>query len=524
MTDSAQSSGPYVLGIDMGTESVRVGVFDLEGQPLGFEATPYPLTHPHPGWAEQDPADWWNGLVSSVRGAMQRTGVSPQDIAGISYDATTLTLVAVDGNGQHLRPAIMWMDVRATDQARRIGESDHPARAYNGGGPVNAEWYPCKALWLKEREPEVYQAAHRLVDCADWITYRLTGRWTANINSNSTRAYYNADTGGWPTSFYEEIGLGDVLEKLPDDVLNLGEHVGGLLPDVAEELGLAPNTPVAQGGGDAWHAQIGLNVVQPGKMALITGSSHVLSGQSPASVSGRGFFGAYPSAVMPGQHTVEGGGVSTGSVLKWFKDNFLKDVIAEAEAEGVDPYHIMNQRADEIPPGSEGLIVLDYWQGNRTPYTDQEARGVMWGFSLHHSPAHVYRAIQEGVCYGVAHTLRAMSDAGFDVEQFVAAGGATNSRVWTQMHADVTGVPVTLTKVGDAAVLGSAILAAAGAGVFPSVEEAAAAMVHETETFQPDPQRTKTYKFYIDHYVDTWPALRDLVHSVVRRVGEDHVG
>ena len=516
---SHDRSGPYVLGIDMGTESVRVGVFDLDGTPLAYEANTYRLRHPRPGWAEQEPDEWWTSLVASVRGAMKRAEVPPESIAGASFDATTCTVVALDDTGQHLRPAIMWMDVRATEEAQRVAASQHPVRAYNGGGPVSAEWYPCKALWLKRHEPEVYRQAHRIVDCTDWIGYRLTGRWTANVNSNSVRAYYNRDLGGWPEDFYAEIGLEDVIEKLPPDVLDLGEPVGGLSAQAAEELGLLPGTPIAQGPGDAWAAQIGLNVVQPGTMALITGSSHVLIGQTDAPTSGRGFFGAYPDAVVPGQYTVEGGQVSTGSVLKWFKDNFQKDVIARAKTEGVDPYHLLNVAGAELPPGSEGLVVLDYWQGNRTPYTDPEARGMMWGFSLHHTPAHVYHAIQEGVCYGTAHIVRVMADAGFAVERFVACGGATNSRTWTQMHADVTGVPVTLTENGDAAVLGAGVLAATGAGLYRSVEEAAGAMVRETETLEPDPDRHEQYRPYVDAYVDTYPQMRELMHSVVRRVG-----
>ena len=142
----------YVLGIDLGTESARAGIFDLEGRAVATAATTYALTHPRPGWAEQDPDEWWSALVASVREAMQEAGAGADRIAGVSVDATTCTVVALDGSGRHLRPAIMWMDVRASDQARRIGESSDPARKYNAGGkgPVSAEWLPSKLLWLKE--------------------------------------------------------------------------------------------------------------------------------------------------------------------------------------------------------------------------------------------------------------------------------------------------------------------------------------------------------------------------------------
>jgi ribulose kinase len=453
---------------------------------------------------------------------MEDAGVAADAIAGVSVDCTTCTVVAVDHTGHHLRPAIMWMDVRASDQARRIGQSTDPARKYNAGGkgPVSAEWYPSKALWLKENEPDTYQRAQYLVECTDWLSWKLTGRWTVNINTAAVRAYYDRAEGGWPTSFYEEIGLGDVLEKLPGDVLDLGVPVEGLAKGPAEELGLRPGTPVAQGAADAWAAQIGLGVVQPGKMALITGSSHVLIGQADHATSGEGFFGAYTDAVVPGQYTVEGGQVSTGSVLKWFKDRFCGDVVREAEARGVNPYNLLNEQAKAVPLGSDGLILCDYWQGNRTPYTDPDARGIIWGLSLHHGPAHIYKAIQEGVCYGTAHILRAMHAGGFDVQEFVAAGGATNSPDWMHMHADVSGVPITFTEVSDAATLGSAMLAATGAGIFGSLQEAADAMVHETATIEPDKARHDEYQFFVDAYADTYPRLRELVHAVTRKIGE----
>ncbi len=518
---SSTNGGPYLLGIDFGTESCRAGVFDPSGRRLAVEATTYELQHPRPGRAEQDPDEWWSALVQSVGKAMRAAGIERDSIAGISVDATTCTVVALDGAGRHLRPAIMWMDVRAADQARRIGESEHSARKYNGGGPVSAEWLPSKLLWVKEREPDTYRDAKYFVDAPDWATFRLTGVISANINTAAVRGYHDRDNGGWPVSFYEEIGLDDVFDKLAGKVLDLGCPVEGLSREAADELGLKAGTPVAQGGGDAWVGQIGLGVVTPGRMALITGSSHVLSGQSDQPISGAGFFGAFTDAVVPGQYTVEGGQVSTGSVLRWFVDNFCGDASQEAERRGTSAYEVLNERAAAIPPGSDGLIVNEYWQGNRTPYTDPLARGIVWGLGLHHTPAHVYHAIQEGICYGTAHILRAMGEAGFEVEKLVAAGGFTNSPQLMQMHADVSGVPIALTEIGDAVVLGGAILAAVGAELFTDIPEAVDSMVHETDTIEPDPDVHERYQFFVDAYAEAYPAMRPLIHRVVEAVAGD---
>ncbi|WP_127842618.1 FGGY-family carbohydrate kinase [Actinomyces wuliandei] len=516
---SAGNQGTYLMGIDFGTESCRVSVCDVEGRPLALAATGYPTSHPRPGWAEQDPEDWWNALQASTHRALDSAGISASQIAGISYDATTLTLVAMDRRGQVLRPAIMWMDVRATEQAARAQASDSVARLYNGGGssPAVAEWYPFKAAWLKENEPQTYIQAAHVVDAVDWATYKLTGEWTTSISSAALRMYYNRSYGGWPEDFYETIGCADVLAKVPERVLDLGVPVGPLATIPAQLLGLRPGIPVAQGPADAWAGQIGLGVLSPGSMALITGSSHVLTGQSATEIHGPGFFGAYTDAVVPGQYTVEGGQVSTGSVLKWFKDGFASDLTSAAEKVGLNPYKVLDAQAAKIRPGSDGLIINDYFQGNRTPYSDSKARGMVAGLSLMHTPAHFYRAIEESVCYGTAHNLQVMAEAGFQVHRIVACGGATKSRDWMQMHADVTGVPIAVTEVGDAVALGACVVAAVGAGLYQDLGEAAASMVREIDVFEPRAELHEEYRFYLDRYCELFPRVQDTIHKVVDR-------
>lgn len=510
--------GPYVMGIDFGTESVRVGIFDLAGRPAVFAAQSYPLHHPYPGWAEQNPADWWAALVRAVHAALAESGVPREDIVGLGVDCTSCTVLAMDRDCRPLRPAIIWMDVRAADQARRIATSGHPALKYNGYGNVSAEWMPCKALWLKENEPDIFRRAARVGEFIDWVTYRLTGEWTASINNASIRWYYDRAAGGWPEGFYEQIGLGDLLDRFPPRVLDMGQVAGMLSAEAAPELGLVPGIPVAEGGADAFVAMIGLNVVQPGKMAFITGSSHLHLGQSATPLHAEGLFGAYTDAVLPGQYTVEGGQVSTGSVVKWFKDNFCTREAAEAAARGVDVYAILTELAEPIPPGAEGLIVLDYWQGNRTPYVDPEARGIIRGLSLKHTTGHLFRAIIEGIAYGTEHILRTFRQNGYVVEEMVAAGGPARSAFWMQIHADVSNVPITLPEVADAPALGSAILAAVAAGLYPDVPGAAAAMVHAASRIDPDPARHQAYRFFVDQYIRTYPPLQPLIHETVRHV------
>jgi len=201
------AQAPYLMGIDLGTGGVRVGLFDREGSPAVFHAVEFATDHPRPGWAEQDPGEWWSCLTRASRGALEESGVPAAEVAGISVDATASTVVATDADGRHLRPAIMWMDVRAADQARRIQETGDPALKYNGFGPVSAEFGLPKALWLKENEPDTWSGAARVGDCADWAIQRLTGEATTSVNTVSGKYYYDRDEGGFPVSLYEAVGV-----------------------------------------------------------------------------------------------------------------------------------------------------------------------------------------------------------------------------------------------------------------------------------------------------------------------------
>jgi FGGY-family pentulose kinase len=513
------AEAPYLMGIDVGTGGVRVGLFDRQGSPAVFSAVEFATHHPHPGWAEQDPGEWWSCLARATRGALAESGLAADEIAGISVDATASTVVASDADGRPLRPAIMWMDVRASDQARRVQETGDPALKYNGFGAVSAEFGLPKALWLKENDPETWDRAARVGDCADWVIQRLTGEAVTSINTVSGKYYYDRDSGGFPVSLYEAVGVEDLLDKTPQQVLDLGAPVGELGKGAADELGLRAGTPVAEGGIDAHIGALGLGVVSPGMLALITGSSHVIIGQAADAIHDPGFWGAYTDAIIGGQYTVEAGQASTGSVVAWFKNTCAGGAAAEAARRGVDPYVVLNELAAEVPVGSEGLVVLDYFQGNRSPYTDPHARGLISGLSLRHGPGHLFRAILEGICYGTELILATLRRHDFELRSIVAAGGATRSELWMQLHADVSNVPLSITRETESPALGAAMLAAVGAGLHPDVATAAAEMVHVERTIDPDPDRHEQYRFYMDRYTELYPQVKDVMHQVARHVG-----
>lgn len=508
----------FVIGIDGGTESIRVGLFDLSGNLVLARQKTYETYFPQSGWAEQNPEDWWTALRTAMAELLKDSGAAPEAIKGIALDATCCTVVFLDEMMNPLRRALLWMDVRAGREAQFIGESGHAALKYNGNGNVSAEWMPCKALWVKRHEPEIFSKAAVVCEYLDFMNYRLTGRKTASINNASVRWYFDDNAGGFPGSFYEAIELGDLIAKFPAEVLDMDQPVGQLTPAAASELGLRQGTIVAQGGADAFVGMIGLNVIEPGRLAFITGSSHLHLGMSRHDFHRKGIFGTYPNAVVRGLYTVEGGQISTGSIVHWFKNHFLGHQATEAEALNQSVYDFMEDKAGQIPPGSEGLIVLDSFQGNRTPLVDPNLRGAIWGLSLRHTPEHIFRALMEGIAYGTEFIFRQFREAGYETEQIYACGGPTRSRLWMQIHADVSGIPIHIPEVQDAPLLGSAILASVASGLYPTVSQAAAKMVKIADCIAPQPANHEAYRFYVDQYIETYSRLSDLMHKMTAAV------
>jgi len=507
------SSG-YVLGIDLGTGGARVGIFDLKGLPIVFCTEKVSLYTPASGRAEQNATEWWEAICKASKKALATSKISPSSICGMSLDTTCCTVLLSGDDMVPLSNAIMWMDVRASEQAKQIYQSGHDALKYNGYGMVSAECLLAKALWIKENEPELWNKATRFYECTDWLIYKLTGQYTASINCASARWYYNANEGGYPIDFYEKIGLGDLVDKLPSRVLPMGEFVGGLTAQAAEELGLKEGTPVGEGGADAFVGVIGLNAVQPGKLALITGSSHLHIAQVENEIHTKGIWGSYPDCIVKNLQMVEGGQTSTGSIIEWFVNNLCAATKEAAARDDKSVYDLLNEEAEKLPIGADGLVALDFFQGNRTPYVDPDVRGMFYGLSLNHTPAHMYRAIIESICYGTEAIIDVFRQADFDIREMVISGGAVKSRFWMQVHADVSNVPITVPKVTEGPCLGSAILGAVAGGVYPDIITAAENMTSVDYVIEPDAAQHDRYKFYFEKYKEFYALAKEWMHQV----------
>ena len=361
-----------------------------------------------------------------------------------------------------------------------------------------------------------------LCEYTDWIAYKLTGLFTLNINTITQRWFYHSPSGGWPSDFFAAIGLDGVEEKFPQRLLKVGDVIGPLAHSAANALGLPAGIPVAAGGGDAFIGLLGQGVTEPGEMGIVMGSSNVLSALSAHEVHIPGVFGSFPDALIPGLDLVEAGQGSTGSILAWFQRNFARDLDAAPAPGGLprpadrgkSPFQILDQEAAQVPIGSEGLIVLDYFQGNRTPHIDAYARGAVWGLSLQSSRGHVFRALMEGIAYGLCDIVETFERHDFAVSRIIASGGAMRSDLFMQIYADVLGRSLYVTAEPEASLLGSAVAAAVGAEIYPSLSESSRAMVSTAGVYQPDPSRHAEYEFYLHSYRETYRRLKDLMKEM----------
>ena len=526
-------SPKYVIGVDGGTGGIRAGLFEIAtGAPVGFADSPYETTYPKPGYAEQQPEDWWAGMGASVRRVLAETGVSPDDVAGLCCDTTCCTVVALDDAGDPLMPCILWMDMRAAEQTKQVRSEtidDRPRHRSprkpplppssspfssppprdpqvlatkddalrvnsDGAGPVSAEWMVPKALWLKQNRLEIFASPRRYASTKITSTSSSPAatappRTTSPCVGTSSRAPLPSPSS--PSS---------TCPSSPTNgrATSSGSATSSVLspPDAASHLGLPPGLPVAQGGADAFVAMVGLGTIAPGQLALITGSSHLHLGVVASKFHGAGVWGAYSGALVDGVGVVEGGQTSTGSVVNWYKTLC---------GGGDEFYDEVNAAAAKIPPGCEGLVVQEHLQGNRTPHVDPLSRGVVSGLTLRHGRAHVYRAILEGISFGTRLIFDAMRANGYDPEEVVVAGGATRSDLWMQIHADVAGVPFRRTKCADAPALGAAILAAVAAEAYPNVATAVDAMVHDEGVVKPRAEMHAKYEAPYAAYKATYP-------------------
>ncbi|MEO0081273.1 MAG: xylulokinase [candidate division WOR-3 bacterium] len=537
---------PLLLGIDIGTTGAKAVLIDSPGDVLAEHTTEYPMATLRPGWAEQDPADWWQAAVRSVRQVLSSSKFKPQDIAGIGLTGQMHGLVLLDEKDKVLRPCIMWNDQRTAKQCEDINRRVGLDRIITiTGKPALTGFTAGKILWVRENEPDVYARARHIQLPKDYVRLRLTGEYAIDVADASGTNLLDTGRRAWSE---EVVGLLDIpLDWLPK-VHECHEVVGRITAQAAEETGLLSGTPVVVGAGDQATQSVGTGIVDEGVVSVTIGTSGVVfAATNDYRPDKTGRMHAYCHAA-PGRWHLMGVTLSAGGSLRWLRDTLwrrtelhpeitqiaapspspsplkgegmegrgcsttehesVKSAKSTDGQSGPDLYDLMTAEASRIPAGSEGLLFLPYLSGERCPHPDPNARGVFFGLSLRHSLPHLTRAVIEGVTFSLRDCLELLCEHNLACGRIRVSGGGSRSAFWRQVMADVFNAEVVTVNITQGAAFGAALLAGVGTDTYASAQEACARTIRETGSTKPGPDR-KAYDDYYQRYRALYPKLKD---------------
>lgn len=503
--------GELLLGVDIGTYSSKGVLCTPTGEVLVEAAIEHGLSLPRPGWAEHDAdAVWWGDFVALCRQILSGR-FSGEDVGAVAVSAIGGSVVPVNAQGKALRQGILYgIDTRASAQIEFLNAEFGEDPMFDlGGMALTSQAIGPKILWIKEHEPEVYNAARWFYTASSYLVQHLTGEAVMDYH---TASYYNPlfDLRGlrWDPRFAAPIVELDRLPRL----LWANEVAGQVTPQAAAETGLKVGTPVTAGTIDATAEAISVGVIAPGDMMVMYGSTmffvHVTAKPVP---DPQMWSTAY---LLPGLFTIDGGMSTTGALTRWFRDNLGEVEMAAEAASGPNAYAALADAAAGIAPGADGLICLPYFAGERTPINDPGARGVYAGLTLSHTKAHLYRASLEATAYGVRHNLETMAGMGASPQRLVAVGGGAKNPLWLQIVSDVCGIPQDVPQRTIGASYGDAFLAGLATGIVPGLDALAQDWVKLSLELRPDPQLKPTYDAYYSVYRDLYESAKPQLHRL----------
>jgi len=501
----------YFLGIDIGTYESKGVLIDEAGTVAASAAVRHGMEMPRPGWYEHDAeAVWWGDFCKLSRSLLAQTGIDPSLIAGVGASTLGADCLPVDENCRPLRKAILYgIDNRAQKETEYLNDYFGREKIVEmKGSLMGSEDVFARMLWVKNHEPEVYARTHKLCTGSTYITAKLTGEYV--VDSFLARTCFfpiYRDDG----SIREEM----IAPFFPKDKVAScrasTDVVGTVTAGAARETGLAEGTPVITGTDDAAAEALSTGVLSPGDVMIMLGSSmYLICVVDRPCGDARLWHSGY---LRPNTETLQGATNNAGTLTRWMRDMLCQDMLKEEADGGENAYALMMRLADGVPPGSDGLIVLPYFAGERTPINDPNASGAIFGLNLSHTRGHIYRAILEGIGYSIAQHLDILRENGIPLRNILAVGGGTKNPLWMQIIADVTGEAVQTSAVTVGASYGDALLAAVGTGAIDGFEELEK-VFRRDKIYQPDPTNHQLYQSYYKIFSGLYPATRDAMHAL----------
>lgn len=503
----------YFMGIDTGTNSSKGVLIDAAGNVIAEHATEHAMTNPAPGHYEHDAEkDWWGDLCIISKNLIQKSGIDPTDIKAVGTSALGADCLPVDENCKPLRKAILYgIDSRATDEMEQLTEmyGNEQIRKWYGRPLCSSDVMP-KILWIKNKEPEIYAKTYKFLTGSSYITAKLTGNYT--VDRFLGLASFN------PLYFNDGTPNPDTCRPIcrPDQLAEVKEAndiAGYVTESAAKETGLAIGTPVIVGTDDSGAEAISTGIVVPGKMMIQFGSSiYMILGTKELVDDERLWREEF---IVPGLCDISAGTNAAGSLTKWYRDTIFQDALALEKNGGKDAYQTMMEGIDQIAPGSDGLITLPYFAGERTPINDPQAKGILFGLTLAHTRRHMYRSALESVGYSISQQLQIMMSHAIPIDQIFAVGGGVKNPLWMQIIADITGKEISTPSVTIGASFGDALMAASGIQ-YPGFESFAALtnFIKPGKTYVPNMENHQIYQKYQAIYDALYPACQDLMHQL----------
>lgn len=507
--------GDFLVGCDVGTSATKAVVMAEDGTVLGAHSIEYPLdttktsADRYPGAkAEHDPETYWDAVAGTISESIRQAKADPKSIKGVSISALAPACILVDKNLRPLQQAHIWMDRRATAECDWLKDVVGDERVIKlSANPIDPYYATTKLMWEKNNRPDFYRATYKLQTAADYPCMKLTGKAVTDYsNASLIGIAFDIVNRKWDTELIEEIGLDP--EKFPD-LYACDEVVGEVTGEAAEATGLARGTPVVAGTVDTNAAWVAAGAVDPGATQLNIGTAGVLGVVHETPTFTENMVTIVHAADSQRLYTTQAPLVSSGALIRHFRDNFGHLERAAEAVAGVDAYELMNREAEAAPPGSAGLIVLPYFMGERTPIWDPRARGVVFGLSLDHGRGHFIRALMEGAAYAWRHNFDLMRASGLALNlPLVLSEGGAKSRLWRQIVADVLNVECVYAHASKGAPAGNALVAGVGVGVYKDYA-VVKDWVEIGDSAAPIPENVARYQDLYAIYLDLYPSLKE---------------